>query len=77
MMMMELYFSTKSRTEVCEIDLSDRTQLVNWERVQNFLEKSDVTPNIQKDTLIAFYFDSNKEYLLAKNYCEECGFIFS
>lgn len=75
-MMMELYFSTKDRTEICEIDLSDEAQLVNWERIQDFLEKSDVSPIIKNVSLISFYFESNKEYLLAKNYCEEYGFIF-
>lgn len=75
-MMMELYFSTTERTEVCEIDLSDKAQLANLEKVQDFLEKSDVPPSIKKDSLLAFYFETKREYLFARNYCEEYGFIF-
>lgn len=73
--MMELYFSITDRTESCEIDLADTTQLANWKEVEDFLERSDVMPNIKKDTLVAFYFKTNREYLLAKNYCEKYGFI--
>lgn len=75
-MIMELYFCTTERAEVCNIDSSDDTQLANWEKVKDFLEKSDIDPRIQKDTLTVFFFESKREYLLAKNYCEEYGFIF-